>query len=935
MLELLKQPVPYLLNDFDYFARNIDPRWPIFCDTETCSLYSNIRLVQVMQEHWDKCIIFDIKDVSLQSVYNLLKPYTMVFHNYAYDSACFQEDLNINDDPFEKWNDTLILSRLAFPEWQTFSLDECFNRVYGIDLYDREEFEGGKRKMQLSFLTNKKRDGMNAQLTSAQLTYAAIDVFYFPKFYAFVFGNKYDKGIRRSYALDKEFLHACLKWHRNRTPLVKSNIDSLISHYQSNLDELIKDLPQGLNINSSVQVKQLTGLATSARDALAVANAEGNKIAGKVLTAKQNERRLSLLKKNFLPFDSIRGFYSSNSSSGRAACGGSDLDDGSTNLMQIPREFKIIIGFEKDDDKYVLVHADYAQLELRTAAAMTDCKSLMTAFEQNLDLHAYSASKMLGLSYEQALNSGKERTAAKICNFAMLYCCSASRLYESIKMSSKSPVSLQEATKTRQAWLKTYPEIKNWHDACSQAFFNENNRVYVTQTGRPYYARKVSEVAGIACQSISAEAAKYALIRLTNDLEKMRIDYKRNERPKIIQFIHDCIIVKVQNDPELVKRVGELLAKAMIVGWFKMLKFLPFKYLSMPVDVYATKTFGDKETEENLVYSFKGTYKQYRKICDDYRPEFGSYIPKKAYMKIQGKINVAKNKATMCVKPAQIRQNKPITMLNDEVKIETQNTLISVPAEFQGKHMIVDFDTWVYIVAYHMEQEEVFSPVLALEKFNQNDELFKKSFKPASITYIISQGRKSWKYKQFTDYKANRKHELPKYLTDLKNFYSKFCESHSDFEADDLCWFKWKEFTADGKDCLIAAIDKDVLKFIPSKWYNYSKILFGETTKEDAELFIYRQMIEGDQADGVKGVKGLGAKAAERIVQKGMSEYEKWSVVLKAYDNNFNAALEAARKLRIDQIIRDENGELKVDLWQPPIEVKKHTIKVSLKQLRK
>jgi len=65
----------------------------------------------------------------------------------------------------------------------------------------------------------------------------------------------------------------------------------------------------------------------------------------------------------------------------------------------------------------------------------------------------------------------------------------------------------------------------------------------------------------------------------------------------------------------------------------------------------------------------------------------------------------------------------------------------------------------------------------------------------------------------------------------------------------------------------VCSPDKDVLLQIPGKHYNYQKAAFIKTSESDAEKFLWKQTLMGDSTDGVPGIKGLGAKTADKLLE--------------------------------------------------------------------
>ena len=70
-------------------------------------------------------------------------------------------------------------------------------------------------------------------------------------------------------------------------------------------------------------------------------------------------------------------------------------------------------------DGYVLVDADYSQIELRVLAHIANDETMINAFRNNEDIHAVTASQVLGIPLEDVTK--EQRSSAKAVNFGIVY----------------------------------------------------------------------------------------------------------------------------------------------------------------------------------------------------------------------------------------------------------------------------------------------------------------------------------------------------------------------------------------------------------------------------------------------------------------------------------------------------------------------------------
>jgi 5'-3' exonuclease len=138
------------------------------------------------------------------------------------------------------------------------------------------------------------------------------------------------------------------------------------------------------------------------------------------------------------------------------------------------------------------------------------------------------------------------------------------------------------------------------------------------------------------------------------------------------------------------------------------------------------------------------------------------------------------------------------------------------------------------------------------------------------------------------EYKANRKDVIkPQWLNDCKQYLNDEYKSEvtDGFEADDALGFNQTE------ESVIMSIDKDLL-MIPGHHYNFVKKEYHEVSELDGLKAFYRQMLIGDSADNIFGVKGIGKVKAAKLIDPLTTEQELWDVVFDLYDDGtFNPRL--------------------------------------------
>jgi len=182
--------------------------------------------------------------------------------------------------------------------------------------------------------------------------------------------------------------------------------------------------------------------------------------------------------------------------------------------------------------------------------------------------------------------------------------------------------------------------------------------------------------------------------------------------------------------------------------------------------------------------------------------------------------------------------------------------------------------------------------------------------------------KKSFRHEIYSEYKANRgkqkstllwKNTLRSYLYEKYNAFSM-----ENVEADDLVAYYYAntivkpvhdmikdiQFEKDVFEGLnyekiepiLCSIDKDLLNSIPGKHFNYTWYLeeddrpetlvegyWEKTSLKDAKTFVFKQLIIGDNTDGVKGIEGKGIKYFEKINDEDLTIEKMLSCYIERY----------------------------------------------------
>ena len=210
----------------------------------------------------------------------------------------------------------------------------------------------------------------------------------------------------------------------------------------------------------------------------------------------------------------------------------------SPNLQNLPRGKDFRSLFCAPPGRVLLV-ADYSQIELRVAALVSGDDVMLEAYENGLDLHRTTASKISGIPFEQVTKD--QRQAAKAVNFGLLYGQGAPGLARYASNNYGVNMSVQEARKAKFAFFRTYKKLARWQKKTGRLSQRENRIITPGGRVRDFKNEKngyrYTEALNTPIQGGAAEVLMVTLGVLENHLKGIDA--------KFVNTIHDEIILEV------------------------------------------------------------------------------------------------------------------------------------------------------------------------------------------------------------------------------------------------------------------------------------------------------------------------------------------------------------------------------------------------------
>ncbi|MBJ6369081.1 DNA polymerase I [Snuella sedimenti] len=226
------------------------------------------------------------------------------------------------------------------------------------------------------------------------------------------------------------------------------------------------------------------------------------------------------------------------------------LSSNNPNLQNIPirteRGRQVRKAFVPRNEDYILLAADYSQIELRIIAALSEEETMIEAFKQGEDIHASTASKVFNVPISEVTR--EQRSNAKTVNFGIIYGVSA------FGLSNQTDLSRSEAKDLIDTYYETYPKLKAY--ISKQVDFARDHGYVQTVLGRRRYLKDINSrnavVRGAAernavnapIQGSAADIIKIAMINIYKKLED------GNFKTKMLLQVHDELVFDVYK-PEL------------------------------------------------------------------------------------------------------------------------------------------------------------------------------------------------------------------------------------------------------------------------------------------------------------------------------------------------------------------------------------------------
>ena len=218
------------------------------------------------------------------------------------------------------------------------------------------------------------------------------------------------------------------------------------------------------------------------------------------------------------------------------------LSSDNPNLQNIPirteRGREMRRAFVPRNEEFLIMSADYSQIELRIVASISEDKNLCEAFNEGKDIHLATASKVFGVPESEVTKD--MRYKAKSVNFGIIYGQGAFGLSENIK------VSRTEAKQLIDNYFATYPSLKKYMD--NTINFAREHGYVKTILGRRRYLRDINSKSSAErafaernainapIQGTAADMIKIAMVNIHREMKR------RKMTSRLLLQVHDELV---------------------------------------------------------------------------------------------------------------------------------------------------------------------------------------------------------------------------------------------------------------------------------------------------------------------------------------------------------------------------------------------------------
>lgn len=470
-----------------------------------------------------------------------------------------------NDSVFdENYDDVMILEYLLDSNKGKYDVVSSAKEFLGIDLKTIDDIIG-KGKSKKDFFDLEEDVLFNFISQNVNSIY---------KIYKNIIEKVEEDTINLYNIVEKPLVMVLAEMEKNGVDVNSNVLLELKEEYEKKVNDYEKEIyklaGEDFNINSPKQLgvilfdklglpvikKTKTGYSTDVE--VLEKLSEDNEIADLILKYRSLKKLISTYLDALIEYIMEDGRIRSSFKQTVAATG--RLSSVDPNLQNIPirtEEGRNIRKAFISPKNYLLVDADYSQIELRVLAHLANDTVMIDSFKHNLDIHSKTASEVFGVNISDVNDT--QRRNAKAVNFGIVYGISDYGLSKDLNITRK------EAKQYIDGYLNTYTDIRDYMDNIVE--IARKDGFVTTILGRKRYIPEISSsnfnirsfgermALNTPIQGSAADIIKLAMISIYKKLKEEKID------AKLILQVHDELIIECKKED--VDNVSMLLKDSM------------------------------------------------------------------------------------------------------------------------------------------------------------------------------------------------------------------------------------------------------------------------------------------------------------------------------------------------------------------------------------
>ena len=531
-------------------------------DTETEGLNAFETNIVGISFSWKKGIGYYLPITNNKSVheksFEILKPFfesteiIKVGHNIKFDIQVLKKyNINVSYPIY----DTMVAHYLINPDMR-HNLDTLSESYLNYSPISIESLIGKKGKNQISM-----RDVSIDKITNYASEDADITLQLKGVFDKEIEVNNFNKIF---YDIEIPMINVLSDMETEGIKIDTSYLKKLDKEFEEDLGKLKKEIfkkaGEEFNLNSPKQLGEIlfdklklvskakktkTGQYSTSEEVLS-SLANDHKIIEKILEWRSLDKLQNTYVKS-LPKEVSRLTNRIHSSFNQTVTTTGRLSSNNPNLQNIPIRTangqKIRRAFIPRNSDYILMAADYSQIELRVIASISNEENMIDAFTNNQDIHTMTASKIYNVDPENVTR--EQRGNAKTVNFGIIYGVSA------FGLSQQTDLNRSESKVMIDNYFLNYPGLKKYMS--DQIDFARNNGYVETIMGRRRYLQNINSqnnmlrssaernAINAPIQGSAADIIKIAMININSEFKKQSL------KSKMLLQVHDELVFDVHN----------------------------------------------------------------------------------------------------------------------------------------------------------------------------------------------------------------------------------------------------------------------------------------------------------------------------------------------------------------------------------------------------